>query len=164
VVTVGPVQVVIPTVLPPAAASDSSRCKPPEPQLDYSVDRIVMSLRLDLSGCRWWKGDSITLEGEILRDAVVLSEGVAAQKICFALLAISAEKSSKGSGSTVKPRDKPPRPRVTRCTLKLQLDHQPVEAARYVGSFTHPWRDGPRTVEFDYICLSALVETNCRAG
>lgn len=132
--------------LQPAPALAGSSCERPEPKVRYSSQRIEVSLTLDVSACKWWKGSAIDLEG-------VMEQGVAGQ-------GIAAFKSCGVTLISTKQRVDPVR--VSKCTLRLRLKHLPIEVDTYSGSFAYPWRHGRRTVDFGYICFSTPLSAECR--
>ena len=126
--------------------ASSKVCRLPEPKLAYSVDRIVVSLDLDLTACRWWKGDSVEISGNLRQGlaGTPIGQGLSAFKGCLMF------------GSS---RGKPAR--VNRCKLSLVLDHDQLEQATYSGAFTFPWRGKSTTQEFEYDCTSLVVSASC---
>jgi hypothetical protein len=130
----------------PAAAR--SHCEKPQPVFRYTGEQAIASLTVKLAGCQWWKGSGIEVDGELQQS--LLGEGVAASRYCGV---------AQWAGEGLRP---PKVQRVTRCTLRLRLTHAPVEAQTYEGSFTFPWRTGPETVDFAYLCVSGAQHTECR--
>lgn len=90
----------------------------------------------------------IELEG-VLEQGAVVGQGIAAFKGCGAIAVLS-------EGRRMDPAP------VTKCTLRLRLDHLPVEADAYSGSFTYPWRKSSQTVDFEYLCISTPLLSECR--
>ena len=110
------------------------------------MERIVVSLDLDLTVCRWWKGDSIEMSGNLQQSlaGTPIGQGLSAGKGCLMF------------GST---RGKPAR--INRCKLSLVLDHDQVEQATYSGMFTFPWRGKSTRREFEYNCTSLVISASC---
>jgi hypothetical protein len=131
----------------PSPVSAQRACKKPQPEVWYTPTSMQVTLRLNLAGCRWWRGSIIELDG-VLQQAV--GESYAVSRTCG--LATWAGEGPSPHGQQ----------RIKTCNLRLRLEHLPVDAEVYDGSFSYTWRKGRATVGFDYLCTSTPALTECR--
>jgi hypothetical protein len=127
---------------PSLAAQQPVDCQEPIPVGNYDGSHMSYELAVDYSTCGWWKDSAIRLdatlarldaEGETVADVVTLC-GVGPGLDYGEPRADAHEDAS--------------------CEVDVELEHPPVEVARYRGEVTFPWRDGPRTVGFTVYCAS----------
>jgi hypothetical protein len=146
VVAIIAIVVVSLSALEAAPARARAECERPQPKLRYTPGEIIVSLTVDLAACRWWTGSGIQLDGVLQQQ---IGEATAVSRFC-------------GVAEWAGGRPPAARQRVTRCRLRLRLDHLPVEVQGYEGNFTYPWRGRDETVEFAYLCVSTAVLAQCR--
>lgn len=140
--------VIVASLGAPAGASPvPGRCTLPEPVLEYDASEISVSLEVDYSACRWWRGRDIVLTGFLDRRAVgdLTTQGTGAGSGCTLVTA-------RGNGRSG---------RLTSCDITLGMDHDAVEVASYSGEFEFPWRGGQETVAFSYSCSSTPLGASC---
>jgi hypothetical protein len=125
---------------PSLAAKEHIDCQEPIPVGNYDGSHMSYGLAVDYSSCSWWDGSAIRLDAELARlDAE--GETVAdVVTLCGVGPGLDYGEPRSRHNST--------------CEVGVELEHPPVEVARYRGEITFPWRDGPRTVGFTVYCAS----------
>ncbi len=141
-------------ILPQTASAAPRGCSMPEPKVDYTTERFVIKLKLDLARCGWWHGKTIEMSGSfnrVIAGSPVLGERGGVGVVCSTIRAASGRGGSSGSREV----------RTTSCSLKMPIEHDPVDVSTYSGSLTFPWKHGDRTIDYSYTCRSLVASASC---
>lgn len=122
---------------PALAAEQPVDCQEPIPVGSYDDAHMTYGVTVDFSECSWWDGSPIQLDATLSR---LDAEGEEVANVVTRCGALAFGDVSREELST--------------CEVDVELEHPPVEVARYRGEVTFPWRDGPRTIGFTAYCVS----------
>lgn len=166
-------------VAAPALASDPVRIDPPagapcaEPEAvrEYGFDSIAYTMEIDLGGCPWWDGSAIEMSGTLTRFDGIQETGALHITVCGSAAptpAPPAQAPSRTGGARAHGADERPaaapradRPRHGTCSIRVELEHLPLDRAHYTGEITFPGPDGERAARFDAECRSLVVTGGC---
>lgn len=130
----------------PAGAAPGT-CEEPVGRYRYTGSEMAYELSIDLAGCTFWNGTSITLSGFLERQFPAgLHSG---------LLGVVGTETT-GHQTCVDPI------RVTRCSITIGFGHPPTELMVYSGKIGYPWENGTRSRQFKATCLTVGDHVECR--
>jgi hypothetical protein len=130
---------VVPVFAVPGAAAPET-CQEPSAEYRYGPSDMVYELSVDLTGCDWWRGSSLALNGELIRTGLDTDHETNAASICQA------------------------EDRVSVCRLQLTLEHPGTDVAQYGGRISYPWLGSRKSREFEATCWAVRGMDQCREG
>jgi hypothetical protein len=136
-------------VTPSSATAAEAACREPAGTYRYTKTGMVYELALDLTGCDWWTGTSIVLDGFLVRQHPA---GVGVTTLGL-----------EGTETTGFAICEDPLG-ATSCVLSIGLAHPPAEIMTYRGRIRYPWKNGRWARDLEVTCLSAGEVAECRAS
>jgi hypothetical protein len=129
------------------AGSTPGTCEEPVGRYRYTASEMAYELSIDLGGCTFWNGPTITLAGFLERQFPAgLQSG---------LLGVQGTETT-GHQACTDPI------RATRCSITIGFGHPPTELMVYSGKIGYPWEHGTRSREFKATCLTVDDHVECR--
>lgn len=168
-------------VAPGAAAEDvpvrkiHDDCPVPEGILRYDTEGMEYRVRLVLSSCDWYHGETVVLTGSLSRDAVVEKAEDTLTVTCEpgAPPFLDDGRHHPGGGGTgpatpVGPTPPPEGPRqdvrpANNCVLDVHVLHPAVERAHYAGELHYPGPEGEIVEKIAVDCVSVFDVGGCSA-
>ena len=127
----------VPLVAPPPSGAAGS-CAEPVVAHRYGDGDFVYEVAVDLSGCSWWQGGPVFVDGWLSRSGLDSVTEVTAGSIC------------PGGPAT--------------CSLRLSLAHPGADLAQYSGQVSYPVAGGRKTETLEVTCFSLGGTHECRNG
>jgi hypothetical protein len=142
--------------IPSPASADSGRsgragssCAAPVPTFSYGKGVLAYGVEVDYSGCAWWDGQMIELSAMVER-LDLDGEGVAVSVLCGAREVAYPDVAAPVKMSVARS-----------CGVVAELDHPPVEVARYRGEVSWPWKGSTVTATFETVCVATPFGGHC---
>jgi hypothetical protein len=125
---------------PAMAEGQPVDCGDPIPVSSYDEHLFSYGMAFDYSTCSWWDGGTVELDATLSRLDAEGEEIANVVSHCGAMAL--GDVSGEGGGL---------------CEVGVELEHPPVEVARYRGEITFPWKDGEKTLGFTVVCNSPTL-------
>jgi hypothetical protein len=128
----------VPLAAPPPSGA-AGTCADPEAVYRYGESDFVYEITIDLSGCSWWHGDSLFVDGSLSRSGLDSISEVNAPSIC------------RGDHPAT-------------CSLRLSLAHPRTDVAQYNGRVSYPGPHGRKSQTLEVTCFTLGGRQECRNG